>query len=76
MPRLWSAPYSEDFRAYNTYAVALMMNKEFEKALPYLDKAIAEGSQEAEKNKMYIHAELQWEQTKNKEREEYIKRFE
>ena len=70
------APYSEDFRAYNTYAVALMMNKEFEKALPYLDKAIAEGSQEAEKNKMYIHAELQWEQTKNKEREEYIRRFE
>ena len=70
------APYSEDFRAYNTYAVALMMNKDFEKALLYLEKAIAEGSQEAEKNKMYINAELKWEQAKNKEREEYIKRFE
>ena len=70
------APYSEDYRAYNTYAVALMMNKEFEKALPYLEKAISEGSEEAEQNKMYINAELQWEHNKNKEREEYIKRFE
>ena len=52
------------------------MNKDFEKALLYLEKAIAEGSQEAEKNKMYINAELKWEQAKNKEREEYIKRFE
>ena len=70
------APYSEDFRAYNTYAVALMMNKEFEKALPYLEKAKAEGHELAEKNRMYINAELQWEQEKNRERDEYIRRFE
>lgn len=70
------SPYSEDFRAYNTYAVALMMNKEFEKALPYLEKAKAEGSEESEKNIMYINTELHWEQTKKQEREEYIKRFE
>ena len=70
------APYSEDFRAYNTYAVALMMNKEFEKALTYLEKAKAEGHELAEKNRMYINAELQWELEKNREREEYIKRFE
>ncbi len=70
------APYSEDYRAYNTYAVALMMNKEFEKALTYLEKAKAEGHELAELNKGYINAELQWEQEKNKEREEYIRRFE
>ena len=70
------SPYSEDFRAYNTYAVALMMNKEFEKALPYLEKAIAEGSEEAEQNKKYINAELEWEKEKNRERDEYIRRFE
>ena len=70
------APYSEDFRAYNTYAVALMMNKEFEKALTYLEKAKAEGHELAEKNRMYINAELQWEQEKNRERDEYIRRFE
>ncbi len=70
------SPYSEDFRAYNTYAVALMMNKEFEKALPYLEKAIAEGSKEAEQNKKYINAELEWEKEKNRERDEYIRRFE
>ena len=70
------APYSEDFRAYNTCAVALMMNKEFEKALTYLEKAKAEGHELAEKNRMYINAELQWEQEKNRERYEYIRRFE
>lgn len=70
------APYSEDFRAYNTYGVALMMNKEFEKALPYFEKAISEGSQPAKANKEIVEEEIKWEETKRKEREEYIKRFE
>lgn len=70
------APYSEDFRAYNTYGVALMMNKEFEKALPYFEKAIAEGSQPALANKAIVEEEMKWEESKRKEREEYIKRFE
>lgn len=70
------APYSNDFRAYNTYAVALMMNKEFEKAIPYLEKAIAEGEELAEKNLKFINSELEWEKAKNKDRDEYIKRFE
>lgn len=69
-------PYSEDFRAYNTYAVALMLNKEFEKALPYLERAIAEGSESAKYNKSLIETELEYEETKKKEREEYLKRFE
>lgn len=70
------APYANDFRAYNTYGVALMMNKEFEKAMPFFEKAIAEGSEEAKINKATIEAELEWEETKRKEREDYIKRFE
>ena len=70
------APYSNDFRAYNTYAVALMMNKEFEKAIPYLEKEIAEGEELAEKNLKFINSELEWEKAKNKDRDEYIKRFE
>ncbi len=70
------APYSEDFRAYNTYGVALMMNGEFEKALPYLERAMAEGCTQAAKNKAIIEEGLEYEESKRKEREEYIKRFE
>ena len=69
-------PYADDFRAYNTMGVALMMNGEFEKALPYFDKAIKEGSEEAKINKGLIQNELKYEEQKRIEREEYIKRFE
>ena len=68
-------PYGDDFRAYNTMGVALMMNGEFEKALPYFEKAIAEGSEDAAKNKALVEAELKYEQQKRIEREEYMKRF-
>ena len=70
------APYADDFRAYNSYGVALMMNLEFEKALEYFDKAIAEDSYQARFNKQQILNELEWEEQQRKEREEYIKRFE
>ena len=70
------APYEDDFRAYNTYGVALMMNRQFEEALIYFDRAIEEGCEKAKYNKSIVDAELKWEQEKNKEREEYIKRFE
>ena len=69
-------PYAADFRAYNTLGVALMMNGEFEKALPYFEKAIAEGSEEATINKALIETELEYEETRRREREEYLKRFE
>lgn len=69
-------PYKDDFRAYNTMGVALMMNGEFEDSLPYFEKAVAEGSQQAQTNKALVEAELEYEQQKRIEREEYIKRFE
>ena len=69
-------PYDDDFRAYNTIGVALMMQGEFEKALPWLAKALDGNSLEAQINIDKIDAELKYEELKRKEREEYLKIFE
>lgn len=69
-------PYGDDFRAYNTVGVALMMQGEFEKALPWLEKALNEDLKEAQGNIDAINAELKYEEMKRKEREEYLKKFE
>ena len=69
-------PYDDDFRAYNTVGTALMMRGEFEKALPWFEKALQNESKEAQTNIDSINAELKYEQLKRQEREEYLKRFE
>lgn len=69
-------PYDDDFRAYNTIGVALMMQGEFEKALPWFEKALQNDFKEAKSNIDAINAELKYEELKRKEREEYLKRFE
>jgi len=69
-------PYDDDFRAYNTIGVALMMQGEFEKALPWFEKALDNEFKEAQENIDAIDAELKYEEQKRKEREEYLKRFE
>lgn len=69
-------PYDDDFRAYNTVGTALMMQGEFEKALPWFEKALDNESKEAQTNIDSINAELKYEQLKRQEREEYLKRFE
>ena len=69
-------PYDDDFRAYNTIGVALMMQGEFEKALPWFEKALLNESKEAQGNIDMIKAELKYEELKRKERDEYLKRFE
>ena len=69
-------PYGDDFRAYNTVGVALMMQGEFEKALPWLEKALKEDSKEAQGNIDAINAELKYEEMKRMEREAYLKKFE
>ena len=69
-------PYANDFRAYNIYGVALMANKQFEQAIPYLNKAIEEGSQQAKYNLERVMEELERENLLKKEREEYLKQFE
>ena len=53
-----------------------MMQGEFEKALPWLEKALKEESKEAQGNIDAINAELKYEEMKRKEREDYLKRFE
>lgn len=68
-------PYDDDFRAYNTVGVALMMQGEFEKALPWFEKALETESKEAQSNIDTINAELKYEELKRKEREDYLKRF-
>ena len=69
-------PYDDDLRAFNTVGVALMMQGEFEKALPWLEKAKENDIKEAQKNIDAIKAELAYEEQKRKEREEYLKQFE
>ncbi len=69
-------PYDDDFRAYNTIGVALMMQGEFEKALPWFEKALENDFKDAQANIDAIDAELKYEELKRKEREEYLKRYE
>ena len=68
--------YADDFRAFNTIGVALMMQGRFEEALPWLNKAIEHDFRDAQKNIDTINAEIAYEQLKKREREEYLKRFE
>ena len=69
-------PYDDDFRAYNTIGVALMMQGEFEKALPWFEKALQNDFKEAQSNIDIITAELKYEELKRNEIQEYLKRFE
>ena len=69
-------PYSDDLRAYNTVGTALMMQGQFEEALPWLQKAVESNTASAQKNIDLINAELEYEARKKAEIEEYLKRFE
>jgi len=69
-------PYDDDFRAFNTIGVALMMQGEFEKAMPWFEKAVANELKAAQSNIDSINAEYRYEEQKRKEREEYLKKFE
>ena len=66
----------EDNRSYNTIGVALMMQKRFEEALPWLQKAVEDGNTLAQQNIDAVNAELEWEQQQKKEIQEYLKKYE
>ena len=68
--------YADDFRAFNTMGVALMMQGRFEEAMPWLQKALEHDFRDAQRNIDAINAEIEYEQMKRKEREEYLRRFE
>lgn len=68
-------PVDDDMRAYNTIGVALMMQKEFEKAMPWFEKAL-ENCPSAQKNIDAINAEYRYEARQKAALELYLKKYE
>jgi outer membrane protein OmpA-like peptidoglycan-associated protein len=66
----------DDLRAYNTVGVALMMQGEFEKAMPWLVKAVEANTPAAQKNIDAINAEYEFEAKQRQLLEEYLKKYE
>ena len=69
-------PVDDDIRAYNTVGVALMMQGEFEKAMPWLKKALDGNTPQAQYNIDAINAEYEYEADQKKALEEYLKKYE
>ena len=68
--------YKDDPRASGTIGLALMMQKKFEEAMPWLEKALVEGCDAAQNNIDAINAEYAWEEAQKKEIQEYLKKYE
>lgn len=68
--------YKDDVRVANTIGVALMMQKKFEEAMPWLVQAMKGGCEAAEKNVNAINAEYDYENQQKKEIEEYLRKYE
>lgn len=68
--------YKDDERAANAIGVTLMMQKKFEEAMPWFEKAVATGCEAAQKNIETIEAEYEYEAQQRKEIEEYLKKYE
>ena len=67
---------NEDMRAYNTIGVALMLQGEFENAMPWFEKAIQGECPQAQYNIDAINAEYEYEAAQKKALEEYLKKYE
>ena len=63
-------------RAFNSIGVALMMQGKFEEAMTWLERAMKNGCQAAEKNIDIINAEYEYETQQQKMIEEYLKKYE
>ena len=68
-------PYGTDPRAFNTIGVCLMMQKKFEEAMPWLQKALESGCLAAQKNVAAIEAEYLYEEQQRREIEKYLNKF-
>ena len=66
----------DDARASGTIGLSLMMQKKFEEAMPWLQKALEGGCQASRTNIDAINAEYEWEEQQRKEIEEYLKKYE
>lgn len=69
-------PVDDDMRAFNTIGVALMMQGEFEKAMPWFEKALETNTPAAQKNIDAINAEYEYEALQKQLLEEYLKKYE
>ena len=69
-------PVDNDMRAYNTVGVALMMQGEFEKAMPWFEKALETNTPSAQQNIDAINAEYEFEAQQKQLLEEYLKKYE
>ncbi len=69
-------PVDNDMRAYNTVGVALMMQGEFEKAMPWFEKALEGNCPSAQQNIDAINAEYEFEAQQKQLLEEYLKKYE
>lgn len=67
--------HAKDPRTFNTIGVALMMQKQFEQAMPWFEKAVATGCPSAQKNIDAINAEYAHEAQQKKEIEEYLNKY-
>lgn len=65
-----------DARAYNSIGVALMMQGQFEEAMPWLERALEYDHHEAQSNIDVINAEYKYENDQKTAIEEYLKKFE
>ena len=68
-------PVDNDMRAYNTVGVALMMQGEFEKAMPWFEKALEANTPSAQQNIDAINAEYEFEAQQKQLLEEYLKKY-
>ena len=68
--------HKDDPRAANAIGVSLMMQKKFEEAMPWLEKAKEGGCEAAGKNVDSINAEYAHEEQQKKDIEEYLKKYE
>ena len=66
---------SDDMRAYNTMGVALMMQGQFEQAMPWFEKALEGNCPSAQKNIDAINAEYEYEAQQKKIIEDYLKKY-
>ena len=69
-------PVSDDMRAYNTVGVALMMQGQFEEAMPWFEKALEGNCPTAQQNIDAINAEYQYEAEQRAAIEEYLSKYE
>ena len=68
-------PHQQDPRTFNTIGVSLMMQKMFEQAVPWFEKARQTGCPSAQKNIDAVNAEYEYEAQQKNEIEEYLNKY-